>query len=194
MGIKYSSFIIKNMAGKYNFKGIMSINVSPVQLLQENFLPEISNLLEVYDVDPNLVEIEITEGVMIHNMNETIEKLKQIKEKGLRVSLDDFGTGYSSLSYLQMLPLNTLKIDKAFINDITSTDGVQANITSSIISMVTKMGLETIAEGVENPEQLDLLNKFNCNVVQGFLRGKPMPFNLCDAYLGGDKSALLKNG
>lgn len=185
---------LKTWQAKYNFKGIMSINVSPVQLLQENFLPEISNLLEVYDVDPNLVEIEITEGVMIHNMNETIEKLKQIKEKGLRVSLDDFGTGYSSLSYLQMLPLNTLKIDKAFINDITSTDGVQANITSSIISMVTKMGLETIAEGVENPEQLDLLNKFNCNVVQGFLRGKPMPFNLCDAYLGGDKSALLKNG
>ena len=92
-----------------------------------------------------------------------------------------------------MLPLNTLKIDKAFINDITSEDGIQANITSSIINMVKKMGLETIAEGVEYPDQLDLLDKFNCNVVQGFLRGKPMPFNLCDAYLSGDKSALLKN-
>jgi EAL domain-containing protein (putative c-di-GMP-specific phosphodiesterase class I) len=171
----------------------MSVNVSHVQLRQETFLSELDELIERYQIDPNLLEIEITEGVMIHNMNDTIDKLKEIKNRGLRVSLDDFGTGYSSLSYLQMLPLNTLKIDKSFINNITSSDGVQANITSSIISMVEKMGLETIAEGVEHPEQLDLLNKFNCNVVQGFLRGKPMPFNLCDAYLAGDKNALLKN-
>lgn len=184
---------LKTWQSKYNFNGVMSVNVSPVQLLQDNFIDELAAYIEEYQVDPNLIEIEITEGVMINNMNDTIEKLKIIKKMGLRVSLDDFGTGYSSLSYLQMLPLNTLKIDKAFINDITSKDGIQANITSSIISMVTKMGLETIAEGVENPEQLDLLNKFNCNVVQGFLRGKPMPYNLCDAYLSGDKSALLKN-
>ena len=89
--------------------------------------------------------------------------------------------------------MNTLKIDKAFINDITSADGVQATITRSIIDMVEKMGLETIAEGVENTEQLDILHKFNCNFVQGFLRGKPMPYNLCDAYLAGDVNALLKN-
>ncbi len=184
---------LKTWQEKYNFKGIMSVNVSPVQLRQESFLSELDELIERYQIDPNLLEIEITEGVMIHNMNDTIDKLKEIKNRGLRVSLDDFGTGYSSLSYLQMLPLNTLKIDKSFINNITSSDGVQANITSSIISMVEKMGLETIAEGVEHPEQLDLLNKFNCNVVQGFLRGKPMPFNLCDAYLAGDKNALLKN-
>ncbi len=92
-----------------------------------------------------------------------------------------------------MLPLTTLKIDKAFINNITSSDGIQANITSSIITMVTNMGLETIAEGVENPDQLKLLEDFNCNIVQGFLRGKPMPVNSCEAYLGGDKSALIKN-
>jgi len=185
---------LKTWQEKYNFKGIMSVNVSPVQLRQENFIPELMELIERYQIDPNLLEIEITEGVMIHNMNDTIEKLKEIKARGLRVSLDDFGTGYSSLSYLQMLPLNTLKIDKSFINNITSSDGIQANITSSIITMVEKMGLETIAEGVEHPEQLDLLNKFNCNVVQGFLRGKPMPFNSCDAYLAGDKNALVKNG
>ncbi len=192
--LKTAISTLKTWQEKYNFKGIMSVNVSPVQLRQENFIPELLELIERYQIDPNLLEIEITEGVMIHNMNDTIEKLKEIKNKGLRVSLDDFGTGYSSLSYLQMLPLNTLKIDKSFINNITSSDGVQANITSSIITMVEKMGLETIAEGVEHPEQLDLLNKFNCNIVQGFLRGKPMPFNSCDAYLAGDKNALLKNG
>ncbi len=150
-------------------------------------------MIETFKVDPSLLEIEITEGVMINNVGDTIEKLRKIKDMGLRVSLDDFGTGYSSLSYLQMLPLNTLKIDKAFINDITSEDGVQATITRSIIDMVEKMGLETIAEGVENNEQLDILNRFRCNFVQGFLRGKPMPYHLCDAYLAGDVNALLKN-
>lgn len=184
---------LKTWQEKYDFNGVMSVNVSPVQLLQDGFISELYALIDQYQINPSLLEIEITEGVMINNMNDTIDKLKRIKEKGLRVSLDDFGTGYSSLSYLQMLPLNTLKIDKAFINDITSNDGIQANITSSIINMVTKMGLETIAEGVEYPEQLDLLDKFNCNIVQGFLRGKPMPFNLCDDYLSGNKDALLKN-
>ena len=184
---------LKTWQAKYNFNGIISVNVSPIQLLNENFVPELADMIETFKVDPSLLEIEITEGVMINNMGDAIEKLRQIKAMGLRVSLDDFGTGYSSLSYLQMLPLNTLKIDKAFINDITSSDGIQATITRSIIDMVEKMGLETIAEGVENNEQLDILHKFKCNFVQGFLRGKPMPYNLCDAYLAGDVNALLKN-
>ena len=184
---------LKTWQAKYNFRGIISVNVSPIQLLNDNFIPELEELLIEFKVDPELLEIEITEGVMINNMGDAIDKLRQIKAMGLRVSLDDFGTGYSFLSYLQMLPLNTLKIDKAFINDITSKDGVQATITRSIIDMVEKMGLETIAEGVENKEQLELLHKFNCNFVQGFLRGKPMPYQLCDAYLAGDVNALLKN-
>lgn len=184
---------LKNWQAKYDFRGIISVNVSPIQLLQDNFVSELADLITSYKVNPELLEIEITEGVMINNMGDAIEKLRQIKDMGLRVSLDDFGTGYSSLSYLQMLPLSTLKIDKAFINDITSSDGVQATITRSIIDMVEKMGLETIAEGVENQEQLELLHRFNCNFVQGFLRGKPMPYSLCDAYLAGDMNALLKN-
>ena len=184
---------LKTWQAKYNFRGIISVNVSPVQLLSDGFIEELLDMIETFKVDPNLLEIEITEGVMINNMGDAIEKLRQIKAMGCRVSLDDFGTGYSSLSYLQMLPLNTLKIDKAFINDITSEDGVQATITRSIIDMVEKMGLETIAEGVENNDQLNMLNQFRCNFVQGFLRGKPMPYNLCDAYLAGDVNALLKN-
>ena len=184
---------LKTWQAKYNFRGIISVNVSPIQLLGDGFIEELLDMIETFKVDPSLLEIEITEGVMINNMGDAIEKLRQIKALGCRVSLDDFGTGYSSLSYLQMLPLNTLKIDKAFINDITSEDGVQATITRSIIDMVEKMGLETIAEGVENNEQLNMLNQFRCNFVQGFLRGKPMPYNLCDAYLAGDVNALLKN-
>ena len=184
---------LKTWQEKYRFDGVMSVNISPIQLLQDNFIEELDEIVKNEKIDPTLLEIEITEGVFIHKMEETVEKLKAIRERGIRVSLDDFGTGYSSLSYLQSLPLNTLKIDKSFINDITSADGVQANITSSIIKMVGKMGLETIAEGVEYPEQLDLLTHFKCNIVQGFLRGKPMPQKLCDDYLSGDDNALLKN-
>ena len=184
---------LKTWQEKFHFDGVMSVNISPIQLLQDNFIEELDEIVRNEKIDPTLLEIEITEGVFIHKMEETVEKLKAIRERGIRVSLDDFGTGYSSLSYLQSLPLNTLKIDKSFINDITSADGVQANITSSIIKMVGKMGLETIAEGVEYPEQLDLLTHFKCNIVQGFLRGKPMPQKLCDDYLSGDDNALLKN-
>lgn len=184
---------LKTWQEKFHFDGVMSVNISPIQLLQDNFIEELDEIVKNEKIDPTLLEIEITEGVFIHKMEETVEKLKSIRERGIRVSLDDFGTGYSSLSYLQSLPLNTLKIDKSFINDITSADGVQANITSSIIKMVGKMGLETIAEGVEYPEQLDLLTHFKCNIVQGFLRGKPMPQKLCDDYLSGDDNALLKN-
>ena len=191
--LKTAITTLKTWQAKYNFNGIISVNVSPIQLLNENFIEELEDLVFEYKVSPEMLEIEITEGVMINNIGDAIDKLRQIKALGCRVSLDDFGTGYSSLSYLQMLPLNTLKIDKAFINDITSKDGVQATITRSIIDMVEKMGLETIAEGVENSEQLELLDKFNCNFVQGFLRGKPMPYNLCDAYLAGDVNALMKN-
>ncbi|MDD6899556.1 MAG: bifunctional diguanylate cyclase/phosphodiesterase [Treponema porcinum] len=182
---------LKNWQQKYSFKGIMSINISPMQLKQPNFIENIRNLLIKYNLNPDTVEIEITEGIMIENMNEAIEELNSLKNIGLRISLDDFGTGYSSLSYLQVLPLNTLKIDKSFITGITEKNGIQANITNSIITMVTKMGLQTIAEGVEKNEQLQILKKFNCHIVQGFLRGKPMLEQNCAAYLGGKKSALI---
>ena len=182
---------LKNWQQKYSFKGIMSINISPMQLKQPNFIENIRNLPIKYNLNPDTVEIEITEGIMIENMNEAIEELNSLKNIGLRISLDDFGTGYSSLSYLQVLPLNTLKIDKSFITGITEKNGIQANITNSIITMVTKMGLQTIAEGVEKNEQLQILKEFNCHIVQGFLRGKPMLEQNCAAYLGGKKSALI---
>lgn len=182
---------LKKWQIKYNFKGIMSVNISPKQLKQHNFIDELQNLLVRYNLSPSSIELEITEGIMIENMDDTISKLKQIKDMGIRVSLDDFGTGYSSLSYLQMLPLDTLKIDKSFIRNITAKDGIQANITNSIINMVSKMGLDTIAEGVEKNDQLEILKKFDCNIIQGYLRGKPMPEFNCNAYLAGDNSALL---
>lgn len=175
----------------YDFKGIISVNISPIQLKQETFLEDIADLLKKYNINPKYIEIEITEGIMIENMNDAISKMKLLKDMGFKISLDDFGTGYSSLSYLQMLPLDTLKIDKSFINDITGKDGIQATITNSIISMVTQMGLDTIAEGVEKIDQYDLLKKFNCHIIQGFLKGMPMDRSICEQYLAGNHNALL---
>lgn len=176
---------------KYNFDGIMSVNVSPVQLKKANFIFELAETMRKYNVRSENLEIEITEGVLIDNKEETVRLLQQIRDMGIGISLDDFGTGYSSLSYLQILPITTLKIDKSFISNITEKDGVEANITNSIVSMVTKMGLDTIAEGVENPEQLQILSDINCRNVQGFLKGKPMPEDRCSAFLAGDSSAVL---
>ena len=168
----------------YHFEGIISINVSPVQLRDQSFVFEFENLLKKYKVNPKNIEIEITEGVLIDNTEQAIQTLNRIKSLGVGISLDDFGTGYSSLNYLRQLPLTTLKIDKAFIANITSPNSLEAHITDSIISLVSKMGLDTIAEGVENIEQFEALKKINCRTSQGFLMGKPMPENECEKLLG----------
>ncbi|MDO4505748.1 MAG: bifunctional diguanylate cyclase/phosphodiesterase [Spirochaetales bacterium] len=172
---------------RFDFDGIMSVNVSPIQFSQEDFIKKILGKIDFYKITPRHLEIEITEGVLIENVDSVITKLNEIKNLGIGISLDDFGTGYSSLRYLQMLPLTTLKIDKSFIKNIAT----ESNIAEGILTLVSKMGLDTIAEGVEREEQLEILKKFNCNTIQGFLRGKPMQKDLCDRLLAGDLSALL---
>ncbi len=175
----------------YDFKGQVSVNVSPAQLKQPDFLDKLTEKINRIGIDVAHLELEITEGMLIDNVEETVKKLNKIRDLGIGLSLDDFGTGYSSLHYLQILPLTTLKIDKSFISNISDKEGIEANIIESIVSLVSKMGLDTIAEGVETPAQLDMLKKFNCHNVQGFLKGKPMPRNLCERVLGGDSSAIL---
>ena len=174
---------IKEWEMKFSFNGIMSVNVSPVQFVQEDFIEKLFKKIEKSGIDKKHLEIEITEGVLIDNVEDTISKLNKIREQGVGLSLDDFGTGYSSLRYLQLLPLTTLKIDKSFVSNIAAKDGFEANLTESIISLVSKMGLNTIAEGVENEEQLKMIQKFNCRTIQGFLRGKPMPKEQCEKLL-----------
>lgn len=172
---------------RFDFDGIMSVNVSPIQFCQDDFIPKFLHKIDFYKITPRHLEIEITEGVLIENVESVIAKLNEVKNLGIGISLDDFGTGYSSLRYLQMLPLTTLKIDKSFIKNIAT----ESNIAEGILTLVSKMGLDTIAEGVEREDQLEILKKFNCNTIQGFLRGKPMQKNLCDRLLGGDLSALI---
>lgn len=182
----------KKWQENFGFKGIMSVNISPVQLRENNFIDTLLDITKKHDIRPESIELEITESVFIDEIEKAAEKLRAIKEMGFGISLDDFGTGYSSLRYLQALPFTTLKIDKSFIQSITEDNNFSAEITNSIISMVTKMGLDTIAEGVEKVDQLKILKTFNCKNAQGFLNGKPMDANHIELYLSGDENALDK--
>lgn len=169
---------------KLSFEGILSVNVSPVQLKHSAFLDDLKSILEEYGIKPQSLEIEITEGVLIDDFESSVALLKKIKDLGIGISLDDFGTGYSSLSYLQFLPLSTLKIDKSFIANITKDKSVEYDITDAIVNLVNKLGLDTIAEGVETGAQLDIIKRINCKTIQGFLTGRPMPKNDCEKMIG----------
>lgn len=159
---------------KYHYPMIMSLNISAIQYKQADFIDNILHLLNKYDISPREIELEITESILIDDFEEITEKLVRLRDIGMKISLDDFGTGYSSLSYLKGLPIDTLKIDKSFIDTVISDENTQI-ITESIVYMVKKLGFETIAEGVETEEQFRYLNEIDCDNIQGFYLGKPMP-------------------
>ncbi|MBD5476576.1 MAG: GGDEF domain-containing protein [Lachnospiraceae bacterium] len=159
---------------KYHYPMIMSLNVSAIQYRQPDFIEKVLRLMEKYDIEPSEIELEITESVLIDDFTDITEKLVTLRDIGIKISLDDFGTGYSSLSYLKGLPIDTLKIDKSFIDTVITDENTRI-ITESIIYMVKKLGFETIAEGVETEEQYRYLNEIDCDNIQGYLLGKPMP-------------------
>lgn len=159
---------------KYDCNMVLSLNISALQYKRPDFVNNLFDLLEKYQVNPKDIELEITESVLIDDFDQVVEKLHVIKDYGIKISLDDFGTGFSSLSYLKGLPIDTLKIDKSFIDTVIDDESTQV-ITESIVSMVKKLGYETVAEGVETKEQFEYLKKIECDNIQGFLLGKPMP-------------------
>ncbi|MBR4574748.1 MAG: GGDEF domain-containing protein [Lachnospiraceae bacterium] len=158
---------------KYHIPIILSINISALQLEKDSFVETLSHTAGLYGVNPESVEIEITESVFINNFEDVIDKIKTLRGLGMRVSLDDFGTGYSSLSYLKQLPIDTLKIDRTFIETALKDDS-SSIIYESVIKMAQKLGFETVAEGVETKEQFNYLRERNIDIVQGFLLGKPV--------------------
>ncbi len=158
---------------QFGFPFIMSINISALQYKREDFVDSIVGILNKYHVKPAEVELEITESVLIDDFGAVYEKLKILRNYGIRISLDDFGTGFSSLSYLKKLPIDTLKIDKSFI-DTVMTDSATRVITEAIINMVKSLGFESIAEGVEEEQQYNYLHAIGCDVIQGYLFGKPL--------------------
>ena len=158
---------------QYDCHVILSLNISAIQYMREDFIDNILEVIKKYEVNPSELELEITESVLIENFKDVMEKLHILRDYGIRISLDDFGTGYSSLSYLKGLPIDTLKIDKSFIDTIINDENTRV-ITESIIYMVKKLGFETIAEGVEEEEQYENLKEIGCDCIQGYLLGKPM--------------------
>ncbi|MBW6508897.1 MAG: EAL domain-containing protein [Desulfuromonadales bacterium] len=163
---------------KWNHQGLglthLAINVSPRQFRQPEFVDQVESILKETGADPTMVCFEITEGLVIDNIVDTINKMQGLKKLGLQLSIDDFGTGYSSLTYLKKMPLDILKIDQSFVRDI-ETDANDAAIVATIIAMAEHLYLKVIAEGVETRSELDFLKQNGCAIFQGYLFSKPLP-------------------
>jgi len=152
---------------------IMAVNISAVQLEQNDFEQITLDTLSRYEIPGDRLEIEITENVLMKDMDQTVNKFQRLAAQGVRVAVDDFGTGYSSLGYLHSLPLNTLKIDRSFISDIQSVRD-DNSIVTAIFAMAREFNLEVVAEGVENQEQVDYLRQLACHKAQGYILGHPL--------------------
>ena len=152
----------------------VSVNVSSRQFSDTDLLEVVTEVLEETGLEPQWLELEITESAMLEDEVTTTQTLKLIRERGIRVSLDDFGTGFSSLSYLRRLSLDTLKIDRSFVMDLPDDDDAKG-IFEAIIVMAHVLGLVVIAEGVETEEQRDFLHSIDCDEIQGYLVSKPVP-------------------
>jgi len=152
----------------------LSINISPRQFRRKEFINDIKSTLRDIPILPGTLDIEVTEGVVIGNIDETAATMQELRKIGLTFSLDDFGTGYSSISYLKRLPVSTLKIDQSFVRDI-GIDRSDKVLVESMATMGRLLGLKVVAEGVEEQEQLDLIREFGCDQYQGYFFSKPIP-------------------
>ena len=171
--IEQSCRFIKAINEKYDKNYHVAINVSVLQLIQEDFEHLLWESIREHELKPSNIVLEITETVLIQAMNESISKLMRIKQGGIKIALDDFGTGYSSLSYLRELPIEILKIDKSFIDDLGKSLEKE-KLVQTIIKMGHQMQLSMVAEGVETKEQHEYLKANNCNMIQGYLFSRPL--------------------
>lgn len=160
----------------------MSINVSAKQFHLPIFVEEVLALVEYFGIDPAKLKLEITESMLLDNVDKTIIKINELKSCGINFSIDDFGTGYSSLQYLKRLPLDQVKIDQSFVREITTNRNDKV-IVKTIIAMAQNMSMEVIAEGVETEEQRLILVEDGCTLFQGYLFGRPMPIEQLEALL-----------
>jgi len=166
--------------------GRISINISPRQFQQTNFVPKLINTIQIAEIDPARLYLELTENLLVRGIDDVAEKMQELKAHGLQFSIDDFGTGYSSLAYLKQLPLDTVKIDQSFVRDIT-TDPNDAAIVESILAMSSRMGFRVVAEGVETQEQLEFLTTRECDLYQGYLYSRPVPVEKFEMLLQKNK-------
>jgi EAL domain-containing protein (putative c-di-GMP-specific phosphodiesterase class I) len=153
---------------------VVAVNISPLQFGRPDFLDKVRDVLKTSGLAPKNLELEITEGVIIYNEQETIDTLVALKELGVKLAIDDFGTGYSSLSYLKKFDIDKLKIDQSFIRSI-QIDRADQSIVRTIIELGRNFELQLIAEGVEEQSQLNLLKSMGCDEIQGYFFSRPLP-------------------
>ena len=168
---------------------VLAVNVSERQFRQPDFVEQVFGVIEHFGTNPTRLKLELTESLFAENVEDIIDKMHKLKQRGVSFSLDDFGTGYSSLSYLKRMPLDQLKIDQSFVRDIM-LDPNDASIARTIISLAKSLDLEVIAEGVETEEQRHFLQENGCNLYQGYLFSKPLPSEQFDDFL---KNKMINN-
>jgi EAL domain-containing protein (putative c-di-GMP-specific phosphodiesterase class I) len=168
-------------------KQYIAINISPKQFVQPDFVEVVSRIVQECGIRPCNLELELTEGLLIKNVDESVAKLQALKSQGFRISIDDFGTGYSSLAYLKRFPLDSLKIDRSFVTAIDN-DTSNAGIVQAIVAMARALKFDTVAEGVETQAEFDFLNRHHCDLYQGYLFSKPLRLNDFDQLLKSKKS------
>jgi FOG: EAL domain len=152
----------------------LAVNLSAQQLRQADFVEQVLQVLDETGANPQRLKLELTESMLVTNVEDAIDKMQALKARGVRFALDDFGTGYSSLAYLRRLPLDQLKIDQSFVRDVLS-DPSAAALAQSIVALAQTMGLGVIAEGVETAAQREFLARVGCHAYQGYHFGRPVP-------------------
>ena len=173
---------IKEMKTKLNKIPKISINISKESLVDNNFLEKYEKIMKKYNIIPEDIELEITERTTVNNDIDIQRILNKIKQKGFSIAIDDFGTGYSSLNMLEIMPIDTLKIDKSFI-DRMDINEQKTNFIEIIMFITKKLNLKTVAEGVETMEQVNYLKKWNCDLIQGYVYQKPLKFEELKKYI-----------
>jgi len=180
--LRKSCFATKKWVDAGLFDGRVAVNLSAVQFTQTNLVGQIADILKESGLPAKHLELEITEGTVMDSPQAAIDTMLQIRAMGVHLSLDDFGTGYSSLAYLKKFPLNTLKIDKAFVDDIEISEQGR-NMVATIVTIAHNLGMDVVAEGVETNQQLSFLSGLQCELLQGYLYSKPLPTEQFQQYL-----------
>ena len=150
----------------------VAVNISPMQFMRPDFTQMVTEALANSNFPPHLLELEITEGIFIRDLNLAVARIRELQRLGVSVALDDFGTGYSSLSYLQRMPIDAVKLDRSFVSDLT-TDSATVSMVRSVLSMAEALHLRVVTEGVETEEQMHILRSLGCDEAQGYLLGRP---------------------